>query len=124
MKAPLLQLQNVTVSFRKEGNWTPIVKNSQFDLYENEILGIVGESGSGKSVTSLAIMGLLPKAIAKVSEGEIILDGKNIAALSEKEWQKLKGNDIAMIFQEPMSSLNPSLKCGPQVAEILAQHTH
>lgn len=124
MKAPLLQLQNVTVSFRKEGNWTPIVKNSRFDLHENEILGIVGESGSGKSVTSLAIMGLLPKAIAKVSEGEIILDGKNIAALSEKEWQKLKGNDIAMIFQEPMSSLNPSLKCGPQVAEILAQHTH
>ncbi|WP_300487628.1 ABC transporter ATP-binding protein [Flavobacterium sp.] len=124
MKAPLLQLQNVTVSFRKEGNWTPIVKNSRFDLYENEILGIVGESGSGKSVTSLAIMGLLPKAISKVSEGEIILDGKNIAALSEKEWQKLKGNDIAMIFQEPMSSLNPSLKCGPQVAEILAQHTH
>ncbi len=123
MKAPLLQLQNVTVSFRKEGNWTPIVKNSQFDLYENEILGIVGESGSGKSVTSLAIMGLLPKAIAKVSEGEIILDGKNIAALSEKEWQKVKGNDIAMIFQEPMSSLNPSLKCGPQVAEILTQHT-
>ncbi|MEO4003913.1 ABC transporter ATP-binding protein [Flavobacterium sp. CAU 1735] len=124
MKAPLLQLQNVTVSFRKEGNWTPIVKNSRFDLYENEILGIVGESGSGKSVTSLAIMGLLPKAISKVSEGEIILDGKNIAALSEKEWQNLKGNDIAMIFQEPMSSLNPSLKCGPQVAEILAQHTH
>jgi peptide/nickel transport system ATP-binding protein len=124
MKAPLLQLQNVTVSFRKEGNWTPIVKNSRFDLYENEILGIVGESGSGKSVTSLAIMGLLPKAIATVSEGEIILDGKNIAVLSEKEWQKLKGNDIAMIFQEPMSSLNPSLKCGPQVAEILAQHTH
>jgi len=123
MKAPLLQLQNVTVSFRKEGNWTPIVKNSRFDLYENEILGIVGESGSGKSVTSLAIMGLLPKAISKVSEGEIILDGKNIAALSEKEWQNLKGNDIAMIFQEPMSSLNPSLKCGPQVAEILAQHT-
>jgi len=123
MKAPLLQLQNVTVSFRKEGNWTPIVKNSQFDLYENEILGIVGESGSGKSVTSLAIMGLLPKAIAKVSEGEIILDGKNIAALSEKEWQKVKGNDIAMIFQEPMSSLNPSLKCGPQVAETLTQHT-
>ncbi|UUC46221.1 ABC transporter ATP-binding protein [Flavobacterium cerinum] len=123
MKEPLLQIKNVTVSFRKEGNWTPIVKNSQFDLYENEILGIVGESGSGKSVTSLAIMGLLPKMISKVSEGEIILNGKNIAALSEKEWQKLKGNDIAMIFQEPMSSLNPSLKCGFQVAEILMQHT-
>lgn len=123
MKEPLLQIKNATVSFRKEGNWTPIVKNSQFDLYENEILGIVGESGSGKSVTSLAIMGLLPKIISKVSEGEIILNGKNIAALSEKEWQKLKGNDIAMIFQEPMSSLNPSLKCGFQVAEILMQHT-
>lgn len=123
MKTPLLQLKNVSVSFLKEGNWTPIVKNSRFDLYENEILGIVGESGSGKSVTSLAVMGLLPKNISKISEGEILLNDKNIATLSEKEWQKIKGNDIAMIFQEPMSSLNPSLKCGFQVAEILKQHT-
>lgn len=123
MKTPLLQLKNVSVSFLKDGNWTPIVKNSRFDLYENEILGIVGESGSGKSVTSLAVMGLLPKNISKISEGEILLNDKNIASLSEKEWQKIKGNDIAMIFQEPMSSLNPSLKCGFQAAEILAQHT-
>ena len=123
MKTPLLQIDHVTVAFKKEGNWTPIVKNSSFQLHENEILGIVGESGSGKSVTSLAIMGLLPKAISKISEGAILFEGKNIADLTPKELQKFRGNDIAMIFQEPMSSLNPSLKCGYQVAEILQQHT-
>ena len=123
MKTPLLQIDHVTVAFKKEGNWTPIVKNSSFQLHENEILGIVGESGSGKSVTSLAIMGLLPKAISKISEGAILFEGKNIADLTPKELQKFRGNDVAMIFQEPMSSLNPSLKCGYQVAEILQQHT-
>lgn len=123
MKTPLLQIDHVTVAFKKEGNWTPIVKNSSFQLHENEILGIVGESGSGKSVTSLAIMGLLPKAISKISEGAILFEGKNIADLTPKELQKFRGNDVAMIFQEPMSSLNPSLKCGYQVVEILQQHT-
>lgn len=123
MKTPLLQIDHVTVAFKKEGNWTPIVKNSSFQLHENEILGIVGESGSGKSVTSLAIMGLLPKAISKISEGAILFEGKNIADLTPKELQKFRGNDVAMIFQEPMSSLNPSLKCGYQVAEILQHHT-
>jgi len=101
----------------------PIVKDSSFVLNQNEILGIVGESGSGKSVTSLAIMGLLPKGILGITSGKIEFDGSDISALSQKDLRNLRGNDIAMIFQEPMSSLNPSLKCGFQVEEILKEHT-
>ncbi|WP_297333318.1 ABC transporter ATP-binding protein [Flavobacterium sp.] len=123
MEQPLLQINHVTISARKEGQWLPIVKDSDFVLHQNEILGIVGESGSGKSVTSLAVMGLLPKGVLQVTNGAILFEGKDIAALPQKELQKMRGNAIGMIFQEPMSSLNPSLKCGYQVAEILKQHT-
>lgn len=123
MNNPLLHIDHVTISARKEGQWIPIVKNSSFTLNQNEILGIVGESGSGKSVTSLAVMGLLPKGILEITSGKIEFDGKDISAMSQKELRNLRGNDIAMIFQEPMSSLNPSLKCGFQVQEILMEHT-
>lgn len=124
MNNPLLHIDHVTISARKEGQWIPIVKNSSFTLNENEILGIVGESGSGKSVTSLAVMGLLPKGILAITEGTIGFDGKDVSTMSQKELRSLRGNDIAMIFQEPMSSLNPSLKCGYQVEEILKEHTN
>lgn len=123
MNNPLLNINNVTIAARKEGEWLPIVKNSSFTLNQNEILGIVGESGSGKSVTSLAVMGLLPKGILEVTSGTIDFEGRDLAKLSQKELRQLRGNDIAMIFQEPMSSLNPSLKCGFQVEEILMEHT-
>ena len=123
MTEPLLSIQNLEISFKKEGEYNAVIKNISYDLYPNEILGIVGESGSGKSVSSLAIMALLPAHISKISQGEIIFDGKNVAHLTQKEIQNLRGNEIAMIFQEPMSSLNPSLKCGFQVQEILLQHT-
>jgi peptide/nickel transport system ATP-binding protein len=123
MNQPLLSIHNLEISFKKEGAYSAVIKNISYELLENEILGIVGESGSGKSVSSLAIMGLLPTHISKITQGEIVFDGKNVAQLSEKELQHLRGNAIAMIFQEPMSSLNPSLKCGFQVQEILLQHT-
>jgi peptide/nickel transport system ATP-binding protein len=123
MKKPLLSIQNLEISFKKEGVYSSVIKKISYDLQHNEILGIVGESGSGKSVSSLAIMGLLPATISKISDGTIIFDTKSIGDLSEKELQQLRGNRIAMIFQEPMSSLNPSLKCGFQVQEILLQHT-
>ncbi|TDD78142.1 ABC transporter ATP-binding protein [Flavobacterium caseinilyticum] len=123
MNKPLLSIQNLEISFKKEGNYNAVIKNISYDLYPNEILGIVGESGSGKSVSSLAIMGLLPAHISKITQGEIIFDGKNVAHSTQQELQNLRGDDIAMIFQEPMSSLNPSLKCGFQVQEILLQHT-
>jgi peptide/nickel transport system ATP-binding protein len=123
MSKPLLLINNLEISFKREGSYNAVIRNISYDLHENEILGIVGESGSGKSVSSLAIMGLLPAHISKISEGTIVFDGKNVADVSEKELQNLRGNEIAMIFQEPMSSLNPSLKCGFQVQEILLQHT-
>jgi len=123
MNQPLLHIDHVTISAKKEGRWTPIIKDSSFVLNQNEILGIVGESGSGKSVTSLAIMGLLPKGILEITSGKIEFEGRDISALSQKDLRNLRGNDIAMIFQEPMSSLNPSLKCGYQVEEILKEHT-
>ena len=123
MNNPLLHIDHVTISAKKEGNWTPIVKDSSFTLNQNEILGIVGESGSGKSVTSLAIMGLLPKGILEITSGKIEFEGRDISTLSQKDLRNLRGNDVAMIFQEPMSSLNPSLKCGYQVEEILREHT-
>ncbi|MGO2103471.1 MAG: ABC transporter ATP-binding protein [Psychroflexus halocasei] len=113
---PLLSVKQLNVSFGQN----KVVQDLSFDLNKNEILGIVGESGSGKSVSSLAIMRLLsPKA--KI-EGEILFQKENISELSEEEVRRLRGNEISMIFQEPMSSLNPSMKCGKQVCEILQLH--
>ncbi|HEU0135937.1 MAG TPA: ABC transporter ATP-binding protein [Flavobacterium sp.] len=119
----LLTVQNLEISFKKDGLLTPVIHNINYSLDNNEILGIVGESGSGKSVSSLAIMGLLPMQISQITNGTIVFDAKNIANLTQKELQQLRGNEIGMIFQEPMSSLNPSLRCGFQVQEILLQHT-
>ncbi|WP_277633126.1 ABC transporter ATP-binding protein [Avrilella dinanensis] len=123
MNEPVLSVHNLTVSVKENTGDKPIVNRCHFNLYENEILGIVGESGSGKSVTSLAVMGLLPKGILECTEGSIHYLGKEITHLSGKEWENIRGKDISMIFQEPMSSLNPSMKCGKQVAEILEKHT-
>ena len=115
--ANLLDVQNLHVSFK--GN--EVIHGVSYSLAPNEILGVVGESGSGKSVSSLAVMGLLPKKHVAIT-GEIIFEEKDLITLSGKELQRLRGNDISMIFQEPMSSLNPSMTCGKQVAEVLLQH--
>lgn len=120
---PLLKIQGLRISFRNEKHWKTIIKDSTFHINSNEIVGIVGESGSGKSVTSLSIMGLLPKGFSKIEKGEIIFQGRPITHLSDQEFQSIRGSQMAMIFQEPMSSLNPSMKCGEQVAEVLALHT-
>lgn len=118
----VIEVSNVQVAFEKEGTWNTILHNSSFEVYEDEILGIVGESGSGKSITSLAIMGLLPKGIARISSGSILFEGTELVGLEDKTFRKIRGRDIAMIFQEPMSSLNPSMRCGAQVEEILREH--
>ena len=117
----MLQVHNLTVKFLSGKVENEVVKKISFDLKENKILGIVGESGSGKSVTSLAVLGLLPKNT--IQEGDIFFDEKNLLKISDKEFKQIRGNKIAMIFQEPMSSLNPTLTCGSQVAEVLKQHT-
>ncbi len=113
MKDKLISVSNFGV--RLEG--IPLVDNVHFELEEGRTLGIVGESGSGKSLTSLAFMGLLPNTL--MPTGEINYQGKNLLSLSSDEHRKLRGNDFAMIFQEPMSALNPSMTCGKQVQEVL-----
>jgi peptide/nickel transport system ATP-binding protein len=114
----LLKISRLNLSFKTN----QVLKDVSFDLGYNEILGVVGESGSGKSVTAMAILGLLPKKITNLS-GTILFADKPITDLSEKELQNIRGNDIGMIFQEPMSALNPSMRCGKQVFEVLRQHT-
>ena len=120
-KQPLLSVQNLTVSFGKKTNQIEVLHNISFEVLENEILGIVGESGSGKSVTSLSIMGLLNKKTANC-EGKILFEGKDLLKIKDSEFRKIRGKEIAMIFQEPMSALNPSIKCGKQVSEVIKLH--
>ncbi|MDA9339472.1 ABC transporter ATP-binding protein [Polaribacter sp.] len=118
----MLNIKNLSISFLQNKKIVAAVHGVSFSLHQNEILGMVGESGSGKSITSLALLGLLPKGVAKV-HGDIFYHEENIRKYSESAFQKIRGREIAMIFQEPMSSLNPTLTCGYQVAEILQQHT-
>ncbi len=117
----ILDVLGLNISFGENKQETTVVHDIDFSLYENEILAIVGESGSGKSVTSKAIMGLLQDKNTHI-KGLINFEETSLLSLSSKEFAKLRGNDIAMIFQEPMSALNPSLTCGFQVAEILLHH--
>ena len=116
----ILKVNNLNITF---GN-NEVIHNISYHLNKNEILGIVGESGSGKSVSSLAILGLLPKKISKITNGSIVYNGDDLTQLNSKAFQKIRGLKIAMIFQEPMSSLNPSMTCGDQVEEILLQHSN
>jgi peptide/nickel transport system ATP-binding protein len=123
---PLLRINGLSIDFIAESGTTMALKNISISVNRNEILAIVGESGSGKSVTALSILQLLPNT-AKVTNGEIIFseDGKrdiDLSRLSGKELQQIRGDKIAMIFQEPMTSLNPVFTCGQQVAEALALH--
>lgn len=118
----MLQVKELFVSFQKEGKVNTVISDLSFKIKENNITALVGESGSGKSMTALAIMGLLPKN-ATVN-GAIYLNDQSLFSMNQSEWNKLRGNKIAMIFQEPMSSLNPTTTCGEQVAEILKIHTH
>ena len=117
----MLEIKNLSVRFVSNQQENEVVKKISFQLKENKILGIVGESGSGKSVTSLAILGLLPKST--FLEGAVFYNGVNLLETSERNFQKIRGKKIGMIFQEPMSSLNPTLACGKQVVEVLQQHT-
>ncbi len=122
-KTSILSVQDLSVSAFSKERETSILNNISFSLKEDEILGIVGESGSGKSITALSILKLLPKTALKITSGSIIFDNEELTTLSEKHFKSIRGNKISMIFQEPMSALNPSMTCGDQVNEILKQHT-
>lgn len=120
---PLLEVDDLQTSFIVgEGQDVRAVDGVNFVVRAGETLAIVGESGSGKSVTSLSIMRLLPKKIGRISRGTIRLRGKDLVALSDREMRAIRGNDIGMIFQEPMTSLNPVHTIGTQIAEVVMQH--
>src|SRR5437870_5848119 len=120
----LLSVRNLRINFRLDKDTTfEAVKGISFDIPKNATLALVGESGSGKSVTSLSILGLLPKENASVLPGsEILYGGRNLVALDALELRKLRGADISMIFQEPMTSLNPVFTVGFQLGEVLRLH--
>jgi len=118
---PVLSVEGLTTSFLVDGQWRSVVRNISFDVKAGETVAIVGESGSGKSVTSLSIMCLLAPDTSRV-EGRVLLNGRDILALSEKDMQKVRGNEAAMIFQEPMTSLNPIFTIGRQISEVLTRH--
>jgi peptide/nickel transport system ATP-binding protein len=126
-KKLLLEVKNLVTEFKTDGGYVKAVNDVSFTLYRGETIGIVGESGSGKSVTSLSIMRLIPNPPGRIASGQIIYhtkDGKQIdlTKLSEEDMRKYRGNEISMIFQEPMTSLNPVFTCGDQVAEAIMLH--
>ncbi len=118
----LLSVKDLTVEFHTEDGIMKAVDGVSFDLNKGETLGIVGESGSGKSVTALSIMQLLAKPVGKIKSGSINFDGKDLLKLKESELRKLRGNRISMIFQEPMTSLNPVFTIGDQIMEAIKIH--
>jgi peptide/nickel transport system ATP-binding protein len=117
----VLSVRDLTVSFGSADYWKPVVRNISFDVGANETVAVVGESGSGKSVTALAIMRLLPKATSRIN-GQILLNGRDVLDLPLQAMQALRGDEAAMVFQEPMTSLNPVLTIGFQLAEALKWH--
>ena len=121
MSKTLLEVRDMHVSIHTDSGVVKAVRGVSFELHEGETLAIVGESGSGKSVTNKAIMGLLPPG-GKIDSGEVILNGRNIANLPEKELMKIRGAEISMIFQDPLTSLNPTMTVGKQITEMLLLH--
>lgn len=118
----ILQVKGLQTTFFTDDGEIPAVDNIDFAVHEGEVLGIVGESGCGKSVTSLSIMGLVPSPPGKITNGEILFNDRDLTKLSEKEMRKVRGNDVAMIFQEPMTSLNPLFTIGNQLVEAISIH--
>ncbi|RKL66074.1 peptide ABC transporter ATP-binding protein [Salipaludibacillus neizhouensis] len=118
----ILEVKNLHVSFDTHGGEVTAVRGVSFDLKKGETLAIVGESGSGKSVTTRAIARLIPSPPGRIKEGEILFNGKDLAKLKEKQMQQIRGKDISTIFQDPMTSLNPTMKIGKQIMEGLMKH--
>ena len=121
-KEKLIQIKNLKTFFNTEAGIAKAVNDVSFDIYKGEVLGIVGESGSGKSVTSMSINRLIPNPPGEIVNGEILYNGEDLLKLSYDEMSRIRGKDISMIFQEPMTSLNPVLRVRTQMNEILVKH--
>ena len=122
MPSTLLSIRNLKVAFKHENQWVEAVHGIDLDVYAGKTLGLVGESGSGKSVSSLAVMRLLNEKMSRIEADSIQIEGEEIKGFSESQMAEVRGKRIAMIFQEPMTSLNPVYKCGYQVSEMILQH--
>jgi oligopeptide/dipeptide ABC transporter ATP-binding protein len=122
MTEKVLEVKNLVVEFRTDRGKVKAVNGVNFDVYKGKTVGIVGESGSGKSVTALAIMGLIPNPPGRIADGQILFNGKSLVNMDAGEMRKIRGNKIAMIFQEPMTSLNPVFTIGNQIEEVLELH--
>jgi oligopeptide/dipeptide ABC transporter ATP-binding protein len=122
MSPPLLDIRNLAVEFHLKRGVLTAVRNLSFSLAEGETFGIVGETGCGKSITALSILRLVPSPPGKISHGELLFEGEDLLTKSSKEMEKIRGRKISMIFQEPMTSLNPSLTVGAQIDECYRVH--
>ncbi|MGH2899216.1 MAG: ATP-binding cassette domain-containing protein, partial [Solirubrobacteraceae bacterium] len=122
MSSPVLAVRGLRTSFDTSRGRLPAVDRVDLELFGGETLGVVGESGCGKSVTALSILRLLPMPPAAIEAGEILFEGRNLLELSDEEMRRIRGNRIAMIFQEPMTSLNPAFTIGNQIAESVRVH--
>ena len=119
----LLEVKNLHVSFDTYGGEVKAVRGVSFDLFKGETLAIVGESGSGKSVTTKALMRLIPNPPGRIKEGQILFgENRDLVKMTEKEMQRIRGKEMSMIFQDPMTSLNPTMKVGKQIMEGLIKH--
>jgi oligopeptide/dipeptide ABC transporter ATP-binding protein len=119
---PLLSIRGLVTEFSTPDGVVHAVDGVSYDVYPGETLGVVGESGSGKSVTVMSVLGLIPQPPGRIAAGEILLEGRNLLDLEVRELRKIRGKDIAMIFQDPMTSLNPVLRVGDQIAEAITTH--
>ncbi|MDW3215269.1 MAG: ABC transporter ATP-binding protein [Ilumatobacteraceae bacterium] len=120
--APVLEIEELTVEFLTDVGWRPVVEDVGFSVDRGEVVGLVGESGSGKSVTCLSITQLLPARTSRIATGRILLDGRDLRAVTPRQLEDVRGREISMIFQEPMTSLNPAFTVGEQIAEVVRRH--
>jgi len=124
MDSPLLELRNLTVAFDTERGQIRPVRNVSLSIFPGQTVALVGESGCGKSVTALSILRLIPQPPGRILDGEVLLQGRNLLSLEERDMRRVRGKEIAMIFQEPMTSLNPVFTIGDQIAEAVILHQH
>src|SRR2546422_4362492 len=124
MEKPLLEVRNLNVAFDTERGQIRPVRDVAFSIFPGQTVALVGESGCGKSVTALSILRLIPEPPGRILSGQVMFEGRDLLKLTEREMRSVRGKDIAMIFQEPMTSLNPVYTIGDQIAEAVVLHQH
>ena len=124
METKLLQIKDLRIEFHSDGEVTYAVNGVDLEIEEGKTLGLVGETGAGKTTTALSVLGMVPKPAGKIRSGEVLLNGSDVLKLSERHLEDIRGNQVAMIFQDPMTALNPVMTVGKQIAEAIIVHEH